>query len=101
MHTIIYPKLNSVIHSPLRLAIMNILHGVKDADFVFLKERTNSTVGNLSIQIGKLKKEGYIQVTKQFKDNYPQTICTITPKGLEAYTDYSIAMHAYLTTHKV
>lgn len=100
MHTIIYPKLNSVIHSPLRLAIMNILHGVKEADFVFLKERTGSTVGNLSIQIGKLKKEGYIQVTKQFKDNYPQTICTITPKGLEAYTDYSTSMQAYLTTHK-
>ncbi|UEG51080.1 transcriptional regulator [Ferruginibacter lapsinanis] len=100
MHTIIFPKLNSVIHSPLRLAIMNILHGKKEADFVFLKERTNSTVGNLSIQIGKLKKEGYIQVSKQFKDNYPQTICTITPKGVEAFTEYGKAMQAYLTSHK-
>ena len=99
MHILNFPKLNTVIHSPIRLAIMNILQGGKEADFIFLKERTNSTVGNLSIQIGKLKKEGYLQVTKQFKDNYPQTICTITPKGIDAFTEYVKTMQVYLTQH--
>ncbi len=77
---------------------MNILYGIKEADFVFLKERTHSTVGNLSIQIGKLKKEGYIQVIKQFKDNYPQTICLITSKGTEAFKEYKQAMEVYLNS---
>ena len=75
---------------------MNILVSIKEADFTFLKERTNSTVGNLSIQISKLKKEGYIQVIKQFKDNYPQTTCLITAKGTEAFAEYTRAMQVYL-----
>ncbi len=91
-----FPKLNPVIHSPVRLAIMNILIGIKEADFIFLKEKTGSTVGNLSIQISKLKKEGYIQVIKQFKDNYPQTTCLITAKGTEAFTEYARSMQIYL-----
>jgi hypothetical protein len=52
---------------------------VKEAEFTFLKEKTNATAGNLSVQIQKLKEAGYIEVIKQFKDNYPQTICKITP----------------------
>jgi len=75
---------------------MNILVGIKEADFTFLKERTNSTVGNLSIQLSKLKKEGYIQVIKQFKDNYPQTTCLITAKGTEAFAEYTRSMQIYL-----
>ncbi len=97
METLVFPKLNAVIHSPLRLAIMNILVGVKEADFVFLKEKTGATVGNLSIQIGKLKKAGFIQVIKQFRDNYPQTTCIITSKGTDAFNGYVESIQIYLT----
>jgi hypothetical protein len=50
---------------------MSLLISVKEAEFTFLKEKTNATAGNLSVQIQKLKEAGYIDVVKQFKDNYP------------------------------
>jgi hypothetical protein len=63
---------------------MSLLISVKEAEFTFIKEKTNSTAGNLSVQVQKLKEVGYIEVNKQFKDNYPQTTCKVTPKGIEA-----------------
>jgi DNA-binding MarR family transcriptional regulator len=69
---------------------------VKEAEFTFLKEKTNSTAGNLSVQIQKLKDAGYIEVTKQFKDNYPQTVCRITDKGIEAFEAYVKALSEYI-----
>jgi DNA-binding MarR family transcriptional regulator len=69
---------------------------VKEAEFVFLKEKTNATAGNLSVQINKLKEAGYIDVVKQFKDNYPQTICKITVKGVDAFELYVKALQSYM-----
>ena len=43
-------ELDPLIHSQLRLAIMSILLSVDEADFVYLKEKTESTAGNLSVQ---------------------------------------------------
>ena len=59
-------ELDPLIHSQLRLAIMSILLSVDEADFVYLKEKTESTAGNLSVQLDKLSKAGYIQVEKEF-----------------------------------
>ena len=75
-----FKDLDPILHSQLRLAIISILISVREAEFIFLKEKTNATAGNLSVQIQKLKDAGYIEVVKQFKDNYPQTICHITPR---------------------
>jgi DNA-binding PadR family transcriptional regulator len=69
---------------------------VKEAEFTFIKEKTNSTAGNLSVQITKLKEAGYVEVTKQFRDNYPLTICRITSKGLEAFENYVKALQSYM-----
>jgi len=70
---------------------------VKEAEFTYLKEETNATAGNLSVQINKLKEAGYIDVVKQFKDNYPQTICKITPAGVKAFEQYVKNLHTYLS----
>ena len=83
-------------HSQLRLAVMSLLISVKEAEFTFLKEKTNATAGNLSVQVQKLKEAGYIEVTKQFKDNYPQTTCKITPKGIEAFEQYVKTLQEYI-----
>jgi DNA-binding PadR family transcriptional regulator len=79
---------------------MSLLISVKEAEFTFIKEKTNSTAGNLSVQIQKLKDVGYIDVTKQFKDNYPRTTCKITKKGVEAFEDYVKALQEYLNIGK-
>ena len=75
---------------------MSLLISVKQAEFTFLKEKTNATAGNLSVQIQKLKESGYIDVVKQFKDNYPQTICKITPAGVKAFGVYVKNLQTYL-----
>lgn len=79
---------------------MSLLISVKEAEFTFLKEKTNATAGNLSVQIQKLKEAGYIEVIKQFKDNYPQTICKITSTGIKAFEEYVKNLQAYLTQSK-
>lgn len=91
-----FKELDPILHSQLRLAVVSLLIGVKEAEFTFIREKTNATAGNLSVQIQKLKEAGYIEVTKQFKDNYPQTTCKITTKGIEAFEAYVQALQQYL-----
>lgn len=91
-----FKELDPILHSQLRLAVMSLLIGVKEAEFTFIKEKTNATAGNLSVQVQKLRDCGYIEVVKQFKDNYPQTTCKITPAGVAAFEAYVKALQAYL-----
>ena len=90
-----FKDLDPILHSQLRLAVMSLLISVKEAEFTFLKEQTNATAGNLSVQIQKLKEAGYIEVIKQFKDNYPQTICKITSTGISAFEEYVKNLQSY------
>jgi len=92
-----FKELNPILHSQLRLAIISILVSVKEAEFTYLKEQTNSTAGNLSVQIQKLKEAGYIDIEKKFKDNYPQTICKITSEGITAFEDYVKNLKQYIS----
>lgn len=91
-----FKELDPILHSQLRLAIMSLLISVKEAEFTFLKEKTGATAGNISVQIQKLKDANYIEVTKQFKDNYPQTLCKITPAGITAFEEYVKNLQQYL-----
>jgi DNA-binding transcriptional ArsR family regulator len=91
-----FKDLDPILHSQLRLAVISLLIGVKEAEFTFIKEKTNATAGNLSVQIQKLKEAGYIEVIKQFKDNYPQTICKITRAGIAAFEEYVANLQSYL-----
>jgi DNA-binding transcriptional ArsR family regulator len=91
-----FKELDPILHSQLRLAVVSLLISVREAEFTFLKEKTNSTAGNLSVQINKLKDAGYLDVTKQFSNNYPQTICKITKKGIEAFEAYVHALQSYM-----
>lgn len=91
-----FKDLDPILHSQLRLAVMSLLIGVKEAEFTFLREKTASTAGNLSVQLQKLKDAGYIEIAKQFKNNYPQTLCRVTPRGVEAFEQYVKDLQAYL-----
>ena len=95
-----FKDLNPILHSQLRLAVISILISVKEAEFTYLREKTDATAGNLSVQINKLKEAGYIDVSKSFKDNYPQTICKITPLGVQAFEEYVRDLQSYLNIKK-
>ena len=95
-----FEKLDPLLSSPLRLAIIIILLANKEEEFNILKEKTKARAGNLSVQINKLKAAGYIDVTKQFKENYPQTICKITAHGKDAFINYEEALKSYFNNKK-
>lgn len=95
-----FKELDPILHSQLRLAVVSLLISVKEAEFTFIREKTGATAGNLSVQINKLKEAGYIEVIKQFKDNYPQTICRITPHGIKAFEEYVRNLQSYLSIKK-
>jgi len=91
-----FKELDPILHSQLRLAVMSLLISVKEAEFTFIREKTNATSGNLSVQIQKLKDAGYIDVSKQFRDNYPLTICKVTKPGIKAFEEYVSNLQSYL-----
>ena len=91
-----FKDLDPVLHSQLRLALMSLLLSVKEAEFGWLKDKTEASAGNLSVQINKLREAGYIEVTKKFRDNYPLTTCRITVKGTRAFDEYVRNLKQYL-----
>ena len=91
-----YNELDPVLNTPVRLAIVSTLVTLKQADFNHLLEVTGTTQGNLSHQIKKLNEAGYIEVIKTFKNNYPHTLCKLTPKGKSAFERYVSDIRKYL-----
>lgn len=88
--------LDPLLHSELRLAVVSILIGVEEADFVYIRTETGATAGNLSVQLDKLQKAGYITIEKGFKGKMPRTTCRITEQGREAFNDYVEALRSYI-----
>jgi len=91
-----YKDLNPILHSQLRLAIMSLLIKNKSLDFVEIKEKTEATAGNLSVQLKKLENAGYLTIIKTFKNNYPLTTINLTKNGLLAFEEYIESLKKYL-----
>lgn len=91
-----FRKLNPILHSELRLAVMSILVGVDEADFVYIRKQTGATAGNLSVQLDKLNEAGYITVEKGFKGKKPCTTCRVTESGVVAFSEYVSALKDYI-----
>ncbi|SFT73092.1 Winged helix DNA-binding domain-containing protein [Algoriphagus locisalis] len=92
-----FKPLDPLLHSQLRLAVMSLLISVESAEFTFLKEKTESTAGNLSVQLDKLDKAEYISISKSFKGRRPLTTCSITQKGIKAFESYVENLKNYIT----
>lgn len=91
-----FKELDPLLHAQLRLAVMSILLSVEEADFVYLREKTNATAGNLSVQLDKLNEAGYIGIEKGFVGKKPRTVCRITDKGRQAMADYVEILKEYI-----
>lgn len=89
-------ELDPLLHSQLRLAVMSILMNVDEADFVYLKKKTDATAGNLSVQLDKLSTAGYISIEKGFAGKKTRTICHVTKEGRKAFEEYVDALKEYL-----
>ncbi len=91
-----FKDLDPLLHSQIRLSIMSLLISVEQADFMFLKDKTESTAGNLSVQLDKLSKAGYVEITKGYRGRKPHTSCKITKQGIEAFEAYANALKSYI-----
>ena len=91
-----FKELDPILHSQLRLAVMSLLVTTESAEFTYIQDQTGATAGNLSVQVTKLKEAGYIEVTKKFSKNYPQTLCRITQLGREKFIEYVDSLKDYL-----
>lgn len=92
-----FKDLDPLLHSQLRLAVMSLLISLESAEFTFIKEKTNSTAGNLSVQLDKLSQAGYISIEKSFKGKKPLTTCRIAKKGIKAFEEYVVTLKQYIT----
>ena len=92
----LFPALDPLLHSELRLAVVSLLINVEEADFVYIKEQTGATAGNLSVQLDKLSQAGYIEVEKSFNGKKPRTTCRLTQQGLRAFEAYVEALISYI-----
>ena len=95
-----YKDLDPLLHSQLRLTIISLLVASEKVDFTHIKEETKAASGNISIQIKKLQDAGYIKVEKSFKNNYPNTMLSITSKGIEAFENYINNLKKYINPGK-
>ena len=91
-----FDNLDPLLHSQLRLGVMSLLMSVESAEFNYLKEKTNSTAGNLSVQLDKLSEAGYITIQKSFKGKKPLTTCSITATGIKAFEAYVNILKQYI-----
>ena len=91
-----FDNLDPLLHSQLRLGVMSLLMSVESAEFNFLKEKTNATAGNLSVQLDKLSESGYITIQKSFKGKKPLTTCAITATGIKAFEAYVNVLKQYI-----
>jgi DNA-binding transcriptional ArsR family regulator len=90
------PELDPILHSKLRLAIVSLLVGVEQADFLWLRAKSGATDGNLGAQLLKLEEAGYIQVEKHFVSRKPQSVYRLTAGGRAALADYVKALRTLL-----
>jgi len=89
-------EINDIIHGRVRLTIMAALASHDEetdppdtgVDFSHLKKLVKASDGNLSIHIRKLEDAGYLEVTKRFSANRPQTLCRLTDDGRKAFAVY-------------
>jgi len=91
-----YNRLDPLLHSELRLAVMSLLIQLGKAEFIYIREKTSATAGNLSVQIDKLSHAGYITVHKSFRGKKPLTVCEITTKGIAAFEKYVNDLKGYI-----
>ena len=91
-----FKELDPLLHSQLRLGVISLLISLEAAEFTFLKEKTNATAGNLSVQLDKLSEAGYITIEKSFKGKKPVTTCKITRKGIKAFEEYVNNLKDYI-----
>jgi DNA-binding MarR family transcriptional regulator len=96
------PELDPVIHAQARLRVTVALSALGAGDritFPRLQRLLDMTPGNLSTHLRKLEDAAYVEITKTHQRRSPVTHVALTPRGRRAFEDYTVTLHALLTSH--
>jgi DNA-binding MarR family transcriptional regulator len=89
-------NIDPLIHAPARLMVLTYLYVVETSDFVFLKNMTGLTWGNLSTHLSKLEDVDYVVIEKEFRGKKPHTMIRLTAEGRAAFRQYKQNMQQVL-----
>ena len=78
------------------MRFITLLSSVEQAEFTWLRTKTQATDGNLGAQLLKLEEAGYVAVKKRFVLRKPQTVYRITGTGRQALAEYVRALKELL-----
>jgi len=95
-----YKKLDSLLHSPIRLAVMSLLYSCEEADFIYIRNKIGATDGNLNNHLAKLEERGWIAVRKTFVGKKPVTYQSLTKEGRQAFQDYVNKLEQFIHINK-
>ncbi|MGQ2991569.1 MAG: winged helix-turn-helix domain-containing protein [Brevundimonas sp.] len=90
-------RIDEVIHGRIRLGVMAYLSGADAADFNELKQKLQTTDGNLSVHLRKLEDAGFVAIDKSFQGRKPLTRARMTEAGRTAFIAYLNAMQGLVT----
>jgi DNA-binding MarR family transcriptional regulator len=88
--------IDQVIHAPARLMVLSYLYVVESADFIYLRQLTGLTWGNLSTHLSKLEESGYVAIEKGYRGKKPHTEIRLTEQGRDAFREYKKSMQQVL-----
>ncbi|MFN2111645.1 MAG: winged helix-turn-helix domain-containing protein [Anaerolineales bacterium] len=88
--------LDQIIHAPARLNILTLLYVVASLDYVFLKNQTGLSWGNLATHLGKLEEAGYIEIDKGYQGKKPHSKIKLTAQGRAAFKEYKTTLQQFL-----
>ena len=88
--------IDQLIHAPARLMLLTYLYVVESLDYVFLKNQTGLSWGNLATHLNKLEEAGYVAIDKGYNGKKPQSTIQLTDQGRSAFKQYKQSMQSVL-----
>ena len=89
-------ELDRLIHGRVRLGIVSALAVHDSLSFNELKDRLDTSDGNLSVHARRLEDAGYVECHKSFEGRVPRTDYRLTASGREALERYISHMEALI-----
>lgn len=75
--------LDTELTAPLRLSVAAALAAVEEAEFAAVRDAVETNDAELSRQVSRLEKAGYVAVAKKRSGRYARTWLALTPEGRE------------------
>ncbi|ARX84884.1 MULTISPECIES: transcriptional regulator [Streptomyces] len=83
-------RLLTVMHSPVRLAILGSLRHVQQVSFADLREALDLSAAELSRQLALLEKEELVEIAKLRERRRPVTQVRLSEPGRERFEEYLV-----------